>query len=178
MGKRNIVPARRISPVQRSIEKAIQLVDQEQPVTYMRPLVDEFIEQIFPQRVTAIGLSIFGSMALLLTAAGLFGTTLLSVRQRRREIGIRLALGARPRGILASIVYGTVRLVVLGCIVGFVGGLALNRTLQSILFQVQPGDAAAFTAVTVLFVVVGSFACLAAALDGIRIQPATSIRAD
>jgi predicted permease len=163
---------------QRAIEKAIQLVNNEQPVTYMRPLVDEFIEQIYPQRITAIGLSTFGSMALLLAGAGLFGTTLLSVRQRRREIAIRLALGARARQILASIVYGTAKLVVLGCFIGFAGGLALNRAMQSILYGVGPGDASAFAAVTVLLAAVGSFACLAAALDGIRIQPAASIRAE
>jgi putative ABC transport system permease protein len=71
-------------------------------------------------------------------AAGVFSTTAYSVRQRTREFGIRLALGAQPRAILAGVMWESIRIAGVGCCLGLAAALALNRLLTSILFEVQP----------------------------------------
>jgi ABC-type lipoprotein release transport system permease subunit len=101
-----------------AVERVIRGIDKEQPITFLRPLSDDFVNQIYPQRVTSIGLVTFAGMALLLAAAGVFSTTAYSVRQRTREFGIRLALGAQPRAILARVVWESTRIAGIGCCLG------------------------------------------------------------
>jgi predicted permease len=161
-----------------AVERVIRGVDKEQPITFMRPLADDFVNQIYPQRVTSIGLVTFAGMALLLAAAGVFSTTAYSVRQRTREFGIRLALGAQPRQILAGVVWQSIRIAGIGCCLGLGAALALNRLLASILFEVQPADAVAFGVVVAILGAVALAACWLPAREATRVDPVKALRSE
>ena len=116
----------------------------------------------------SIGLVTFAGMALLLSAAGVFSTTMYSVRQRTREFGIRL-LGAQSHAILLGVVWQSIRSAAIGCCLGLGAALALNRLLGSILFEAQPADPAA------LGIVVGILGVVALAACWLRTREATRV---
>jgi putative ABC transport system permease protein len=161
-----------------AVERVIRGIDKEQPITFLRPLADDFVNQIYPQRVTSIGLVTFAGMALILAAAGVFSTTAYSVRQRTREFGIRLALGAQPSAILAGVVWESITIAGIGCCLGLAAALALNRLLSSILFETQPADAAAFSLVIAILGAVALAACLLPAREATRVDPVKALRAE
>ena len=108
------------------MQHAIHALDAGQPITFLRPLADDFVDQIYPQRVSSIGLVAFSGIALLLAAFGVFSATAYSVRQRTKEFGIRMALGALPRRILAGVVWNAAKVTGVGCAAGL--GAARNQS--------------------------------------------------
>jgi predicted permease len=161
-----------------AIERVIRGIDKEQPITFLRPLADDFANQIYPQRVTSIGLVTFAGMALILAAAGVFSTTAYSVRQRTREFGIRLALGAQPRAILTGVIWESIRIAGVGCCLGLAAALALNRLLGAILFEVEPADPVAFGMVIAILAAVALAACLLPAREATRVDPVKALRSE
>jgi hypothetical protein len=161
-----------------AVERVIRGIDKEQPITFLRPLDDDFVDQIYPQRVTSIGLGTFAGMALLLAAAGVFSTTMYSVRQRTREFGIRLALGAQPHAILLGVVWQSIRIAAVGCCLGLGAALGLNRLLGSILFEVQPADPAALGIVVAILGAVAFAACWLPAREATRVDPVKALRSE
>ena len=161
-----------------AIERVIHGADKDQPITFLRPLADDFVNQIYPQRVASIGLGTFAGMALILAAAGVFSTTAYSVRRRAREFGIRLALGATPRRILVAVVWQSIGIAATGCCLGLGAALALNRLLESVLFEVQPADPAAFVAVAAILAAVALAACWLPAREATRVDPVKALRSE
>jgi putative ABC transport system permease protein len=161
-----------------AVERTIHALDNEQPITFLRPLAEDFVNQIYPQRVTAIGLVTFAGMALLLAAAGVFSTTAYSVRQRTREFGIRLALGAHSRQILACVLWRALKIAGAGCCLGLAAAVALNRLLGSVLFEVQPADPVAFGLVAVILGAVAVAAGLLPAREATRVDPMRALRSE
>jgi putative ABC transport system permease protein len=161
-----------------AIERVIRGIDKEQPITFLRPLAEDFVNQIYPQRVTSIGLVTFAGMALILAAAGVFSTTAYSVRQRTREFGIRLALGAQPRAILTGVIWESIRIAGVGCCLGLAAALALNRLLGAILFEVEPADPVAFGMVIAILAAVALAACLLPAREATRVDPVKALRSE
>jgi putative ABC transport system permease protein len=159
-----------------AVERVIRGIDKEQPITFLRLLDDDFVDQIYPQRVTSIGLVTFAGMALLLAAAGVFSTTMYSVRQRTREFGIRLALGAQPHAILLGVVWQSIRIAAVGCCLGLGAALALNRLLGSILFEVEAADPAALGIVVAILGAVALAACWLPAREATRVDPVKALR--
>ncbi|MEX2263717.1 MAG: ABC transporter permease [Bryobacteraceae bacterium] len=159
-----------------AVERAIHAIDPEQPVTFLRALEEDFIDQIYAQRVSAIGLAAFAGAALLLAATGVFSTAAYSVRRRNREFGIRLALGALPYQILVSVVWHGIKFAALGSLIGIGVAVAANRLLASILFEVQPADPEAFGVVVAILAAVAVSACFLAAREATRIDPARTLR--
>jgi ABC-type antimicrobial peptide transport system permease subunit len=98
------------------------------------------------------------------------------VAERRREIGIRTALGARPADVLALVVKGALRLAAVGMLVGGVAALGLSRFLSSLLFGVAPSDPATFGGVAVLLSAVVLAACVIPARSALRVDPNTALR--
>jgi putative ABC transport system permease protein len=156
----------------------VHSVDKEQPITFLRPLSDDFVDQIYPQRVTSIGLVTFAGMALLLAAAGVFSTTPYSVRQRTREFGVRLALGGQPHQIVAGVVWQSMRITGVGCCLGLGAALTLNRVLSSILFEAQATDPVAFGGVAAILGAVTFTACWLPAREATRVDPVKALRAE
>ena len=102
----------------------------------------------------------------------------LWVRQRKREIGIRMALGASPQAIVRDVLWQGMALVGIGLVVGLIGATQLTRWLKAMLFEVQPTDLPTFAVVSGLLLGAAALACLAPARKAARIDPQDALRAD
>jgi ABC-type antimicrobial peptide transport system permease subunit len=129
-------------------------------------------------RLNALLLSTFAVSALLLAAIGLFAVMATMVRQRTRELGVRLALGARAGDLVRLVVRRGVFIGALGSAVGLVLALATNRALVSLLFQISPADVPTLGTVTITLLVVAALASLIPALWTARIDPAIALRSE
>jgi len=129
-------------------------------------------------RLTALLLSAFGVVALVLAAVGLFGAMSSAVREQTREIGIRVALGATPALIRGSVLRRAFSLIGAGIAVGLAVALAATRLLQSLLYQVSPADPITLVAVCAVLLGVAGVAAYLPARRATRIDPVTALRAD
>ncbi len=120
----------------------------------------------------------FALSALMLAVAGIYGVMAYGVAQRTREIGVRMALGARPWDVLGLILGQGLRTILIGIVVGAAGALAITRAIQSLLFGVEPTDPLTFVAVTALLATVATLACYIPARRATRISPTQALRAD
>lgn len=124
---------------------------------------------------TAVG---FATVAVALAALGLYGVLAYSIGTRTREFGIRLALGATSRSVIAGVMRDAFAAVVPGVVLGLIGALYVSRFLEALLFGVRPGDPATFAAVAALFLVVAAVACYLPARRATRIDPVVALRAE
>jgi putative ABC transport system permease protein len=145
------------------------------PVRSMQVLLDESVAQPRLRMLLTTG---FSSVAVMLTLVGLYGTLAYGVSQRRRELGIRLALGAQRRQVLALIARQGVLIVVTGLAMGLAAAAFLTRFLTTLLFQVQPLDPMIFAGVPVLFGATALVPILLPALRAARVNPVTALRID
>jgi putative ABC transport system permease protein len=129
-------------------------------------------------RFNAFLLAAFGCIALLLTAAGIFGVLSYLVTRRTREIGLRVALGAQRRNILGAIVGHGMLLVLIGIGIGLIGAFAFTRWMSSFLFGVKPTDGLTFVAVSVLLATAGFLACYLPARRAMRVDPMAALRSE
>ncbi len=127
-------------------------------------------------RTVLVGL--FAMTATLIATCGLYGLMAYAVTQRRREIGVRMALGADRRDVLRLVLTRALRIVVAGLIVGLAGAAGVTRVLQTFLFGVTPTDPLVFTAVTLLLLAVGLMAAWLPARRATRIDPWAALRAE
>ena len=131
-----------------AIERVVRQVDAAVPVVRLRDMDSVFAESIRRPRLLAQLLAAFAGLALLLAAIGTYGVLSYMVTERRREIGIRVALGAARSDVLTQIMKQGLQVTALGVTIGLAGALAVNRLLASLLFGVQPTDT-----VTIAFVI-------------------------
>jgi putative ABC transport system permease protein len=128
------------------------------------------------RRFNVILIGFFGITALLLATAGVFGVTAYSVSRRTREIGVRVALGAAPGGILRMILGQGLRTIFIGVAIGVTASLALTRTVQSLLFGVTATDPVTFGGVTLLLVGAALLACYIPARRATKVDPMVALR--
>jgi putative ABC transport system permease protein len=128
------------------------------------------------RRFNLVLIAFFGIVALLLATAGVFGVMAYSVSRRTREIGVRVALGARSRDVLTMILRQGMRTIVIGVLIGLVGSLALTRTLSSLLFGVTATDPITFAAVIALLIVTALLACYIPARRATKVDPMVALR--
>ncbi len=159
-----------------AVRGAIWSVDGDLPVYNVTSLDEVLEESVSTERVYTVLLSAFGVVALALAVIGVYGLMAYSVTQRTHEIGLRVALGARPRNILALIVSQGLVLVALGVGVGFAAAFGLTRFLGALLFGVSTTDALTFISVAVLLVLVALLACYLPARRAMRVDPMTALR--
>jgi predicted permease len=129
-------------------------------------------------RFRTLLLGLFAMTATLIATCGLYGLMAYAVTQRRREIGVRMALGATRRDVLRLVLTRALRIVVAGLIIGLAGAAAVTRVLQTFLFGVTPTDPIAFTIVTLLLLAVGLIAAWLPARRATRIDPCAALRAE
>ena len=129
-------------------------------------------------RFRMVLLALFAVTATLIATCGLYGLMAYAVTQRRREIGVRMALGADRRDVLRLVLARALRIVVAGLIVGLAGAVGVTRVLQRFLFGVTPTDPIAFTIVTLLLMAVGLMAAWLPARRATRIDPCAALRAE
>ena len=133
---------------------------------------------LLPARLAAVVISIFAVVALTLAGIGLYGVVSYGVAQRKREVGIRMSLGAEGGGVVRMLMAGGLRSVLLGAVVGLLLALVLGRLLASLLFGIQPVDPVAYGAVAAVFAVVSIVAAWAPARRASRVNPVTALRTD
>jgi putative ABC transport system permease protein len=130
------------------------------------------------RRLSTQLLGVFAGAALLLAALGLYGVLAYNVTQRTREIGVRMALGARRHQVQRLIVSQGIGLVLVGIGCGSVAALVLSRLLRTLLFETEPGDSATLIAVAGLLSLVALLACWLPARRAARVDPMTALRTE
>jgi putative ABC transport system permease protein len=161
-----------------AVRQAIWSVDKDQPVSRVATM-DELLSTLTAERHFVLLLfEIFGAVALLLAAVGLYGVLSGSVTERTREIGVRTALGATRGDILALVMRQGMAMTVVGVVLGLAGTLAATRALVSMLFGVTRLDPATYAAVIVLLLGISAVACWLPARRATRIDPMVALRYD
>ena len=126
----------------------------------------------------AWAMGVFAAIAALLAAFGLYGVLAHTVAQQRREIGIRLALGATNGGVIALVVRNGLRMLLSGLLVGVVVAIGITRIARALLFEISPLDPTAFAAAGVSMVIVATLAVLIPAARAAGVDPATALRSE
>ena len=159
-----------------SARSRIHGLDPELPLSNVRTLEEYVYNNAAQPRLNAALLGVFAGVALLIAAIGVYGVLAYSVNQRTREIGLRMALGAQPSGVLWWIAGQGMLVSVAGIGAGLAGAYALNRVLASLLFNIQPGDSRTFAVVAALLGMVALCACLVPARRASRVDPIVALR--
>jgi len=159
-----------------ALQQAIWSVDKNAPITDVKTMDQLVAESTADQHYQAILLSAFGGLGLVLAMVGIYGVISYGVRQRTREIGVRMALGARPQDVMRMVIGEGMLLAGAGIILGIGGALALGRVVQSLLFEVKPTDPGTFVGVTVVLLIVSLAACWIPARRAMKIEPLEALR--
>jgi putative ABC transport system permease protein len=161
-----------------AIRAAVARVDRDRPVTQLRTLDAIAANATARPRFRAVLVGAFAGLALLLAVVGVFGVLAYSVEQRRRELGIRLALGAGTLGILKLVVGSAGRLIAAGAVVGFVTAAGVGQLISSFLFGVEPLDLSTFAIAALLLMITAAIATAVPALRATRVDPAVTFRSE
>ncbi|MBI2515289.1 MAG: ABC transporter permease [Opitutae bacterium] len=160
------------------LRAAVRSVDPEVPLTSFQTLADIATGAVSPQRFQTSLIIAFAVVATLLTALGLYGIVAYAVACRRKEFGVRLALGATPDALPAAVVREYLRPVILGLGAGVLGYLATGRLLEGLLFQTNPRDPWLLAAVALLVVLVSALAAWLPARRAAKVDPMVALRAE
>jgi putative ABC transport system permease protein len=158
------------------VRQAIARIDKARPVGNVRTIEAIEYEATSPARFRATLVAAFAMLALTLAVVGVFGVLAYSVQQRVREFGVRIALGATTKIVLAMVFGNTVRIVGLGVVVGLLAAAALGRSMSTFLFGVEPVDPLTFAVVTTLLMLTAASATAIPALRAARVDPVVALR--
>src|SRR5262249_6464820 len=158
-----------------TVRREILAVDPEQAVFNVRTMEQWIADSIALRRVSTFLLAGFAALALLLAAIGIYGVLAQAVVQRTHEIGIRIALGAQIRDILALILGQGMTLVSLGILAGFAGAFCVTRLIANLLFGVETTDPPTFISIGVLLAAVAFLACYLPARRATKLDPVTAL---
>jgi putative ABC transport system permease protein len=161
-----------------SIQKELRSMDQEQALFQVRPLEEVISNSLSQRRFNSLLLVIFGALAGLMAAVGIYGVIAYSVTQRTNEIGIRLALGAQPRDVLKMILGQGIKLTLVGVAIGLIAAFALTRILSSLLYGVSATDPVTFLGVPLLLTAVAALASYLPARRATKVDPCVALRYD
>jgi predicted permease len=172
--------ARTSSParVAEGIRAEIRRAAPDLPIETTRTMDEAVAASVAPPRFRMWLLVVFATTATLIATCGIYGLMAYAVTQRRREIGVRMALGADRRDVLRLVLTRALRIVLSGVIVGLAAAAGVTRVLQRFLFGVTPTDPIAFTIVTLLLIAVGLMAAWLPARRATRIDPSAALRAE
>lgn len=159
-----------------AIRAAVKDVDPDQPVARIRSLDSIVAGSVSNRQLMSSGLGGFAVLALVLVAIGLYGVVSLSAARRTREIGIRMALGARKPQVLLLVVRRGMGLALVGLGLGVVAAFALSRVMASLLYEIKPTDPLTFVSVAGLLVAVAYLACWLPARRAVKVDPMEALR--
>ena len=162
----------------RELEQAVWSVNPNLPLASVRTLEEIYAASMARTSFTLVMLGIAGGMALLLGVAGIYGVISYAVSQRRREIGIRIALGAEPRAVTRLFVGHGLILAAIGVAIGLAGAIGVARLMTSLLFDVSPVDPVTYVLVSLTLFAATGLACYVPAVRASRVDPIGALRAE
>jgi putative ABC transport system permease protein len=168
----NVEPTTLAAPVQAELRQAEKEILIEEVMTMSGRLHNS----VAPQRLNLVLLSSFAFIALLLAAVGIYGVMAQAVTQRTQEIGIRMALGAQVKDVVALVLRNGMALALIGVAIGLVGAFWLTRLMSKLLFSVTPTDGATFAIVAGILLVVALLACYIPARRAAKVDPLVALR--
>jgi putative ABC transport system permease protein len=159
-----------------AIRQSVHELDPELALANVRTM-DEWLSNSAAQpRLNTVLLSVFAFVALLIASIGIYGVLAYSVSQRTAELGLRMALGATPQGVLRLIVVEGMKVALVGIAVGVLGGVAVGRAVSSLVFGVAVRDPATFTGVALMLATVALAACAIPARRAAKVDPMVALR--
>ena len=162
----------------RGVLHAIGDIEPSIPLDMVRPLSSFIDQSLATRRLTQLLLAAFAAIAVLLAAIGIYGVMSLSVAERRREFGVRLAVGAAPGALVRLVLRDGARLAAFGVILGVAGALVATRWLASLLYEVSPTDPTVFVTLSLALGAIAMVACYLPARRAARADPLAALRAD
>lgn len=159
-----------------ALEQRVWALDQERPVTAIKTIERQMEENNATPRSQSTLLGIFGGLGLLLALVGVYGVMCYVVTQQTREIGIRMALGARREAVLRMVIAQGLKLTLAGVAIGLVGALALTRFMRSYLFGISVTDPWTFLGVAIALTLIAVAACFVPASRAMRVDPLVALR--
>ncbi len=159
-----------------AVRRAVAEIDRDQPVVQIRTLQNVVAETLWRPHLSAILMGVFGALALVLSAVGIYGVFSYSVGQRTHEIGIRSALGATRGDILRLVLEEGMILALLGVGLGILAALGLTRLLAGLLYGIRPRDPFTFVSLSLLLAGVALFACFIPARRATKVDPMVALR--
>jgi putative ABC transport system permease protein len=172
---RSTLPA---SALEKSLREIVAGIDPRQPVYDIQPMSQVVAQTWATQRLLTFLLSVFASLALGLAGIGLYGVLAYTAVKRIREIGIRIALGARPAQVGALIMNHALRLLVLGCVIGLIGAIATSRILQRVLFDAGRADLQIYFIVSGILILATLLASWLPARRACKVDPIVALRVE
>ena len=160
-----------------AVRRTVAAIDPGVPIANARAMSDVVAKSMARLSFTMLLLGVAGAMALVLSAVGLYGVISYIVGERRGEIGVRMALGARAGDVGGMVMLQSVRLAATGVVIGLVGAIAATRVLRSLLFEVSPTDPLTLAAVALFLVLLAALASYAPARRAARVDPIEVLRA-
>ena len=164
--------------VLRAVRDIVRSIAPQQPVYQLQPMTTILSSSIRGQLLMLVLLAVFAALALVLAAAGVYGVISYAVAQRTREIGIRIALGARTKSVLMMVLLEAGRASIVGIVAGLAAALALTRVLGAMLYEIGPRDPVSFVAATLAVGTTALFATLIPAMRAARVDPIVAIRTE
>jgi putative ABC transport system permease protein len=159
-----------------AVKEAIARVDKDQPLSRVRTMEEVAAEATSQPRFRAELVSLFAALAVTLAAVGIFGVLALSVRQRTREFGVRVALGANTGDVLRLVLGSALKMSAAGVVIGLAASAALTRFLETLLFAVRPIDTVTFIATAGVLLLAALVASAVPAWGAMRVDPAVALR--
>ncbi len=157
-------------------QREIRTIDSRVPLTSPFTMRDILRQSLWPARLAAILLGVLGALALVLASVGVYGVMAYALAQRTREIGVRMALGAKRSQVLRMVLRQAMSPVVIGIVIGLTGALAISRVAARLLFGLSPTDPATFGSVVILLLVVALVASAIPAWRASRLDPLLALR--
>jgi putative ABC transport system permease protein len=161
-----------------AVRTAVQSIDKDQPVANVASMEQILSQSVGEPRFRTLLFSVFAALALILAGVGIYGVMSYSVARRTHEIGIRMALGARPGDTIKMVVGQGLTLTITGVAVGLAASVGLTRLLESLLFGVSPTDPFTFAAIALLLTGVAAVACYIPARRATRVDPMRALRCE
>ncbi len=165
-----------LGPLAGAIRSQLRQLDPDLPLYDVAPMASRVSDSVARPRFYAVLLGIFAAVALVLASVGIYGVLSYSVSQRTSEMGLRIALGAQPKDVLALVLRESLGRVAVGMALGLTGAVALTRLLSSLLFHVAPLDPATFAAAFGLLFAMAAIAAIVPGKRATRVDPTVALR--
>ena len=163
-------------PLTSAVRSELSNIDKTLPVYNVKPMLQVVDERLSPKRLSAFMFGVLAVIALALAAVGIYAVMSYAVSQRTHEIGIRMALGARPRNILQLVIRYGLTLTVIGLAIGLAGAFAVTRAMAQVLYGVTSTDLLTFGGISLLLALIAMLACYIPARRAMRVDPMVALR--